>query len=544
MTSWLRVTGPVNYQGGTQLYNDEWGIFSLRIQDPLEPDPRKWSIVGTGHKLGYCLMDYYTCSGAPHHCKDTNFIYNYGTTMVNGDFPNWQLGGGSYSCSPKSQGISSGYEDVYNENLDGMWINIPPGTCNGQYWIVYEVDPHNYFLEEDETNNYTAVPYTLTQQSPPGNPSISITPDRSANLCTGEQLKLTATAGTAYQWSTGETTQSIWATSGSYSVTVTNYCGTATASFTIDSSMTPVPVITEDTVCVGTSASLTATGTHVQWFDSSGAVVHTGNSFTTPVLASTTSYYVQDRVEYPGSLSKTGKFDNTGGGAYSSTSNYLLFDVYRPLKIKSAKVYANGAGNRTIILSNEIGIYQQAVTVNIPNGTSRIDLNFDVTPGKNYSLRLYGNVDLFRNNAGVNYPYTMTDTLSITGSSAGSSFYYYFYDWEVEVGGTTCTSAQVPVTAYVESCTGIFENMDLSNNFSVFPNPSSGSFTFQIIMPETADLTIKVLDLTGRAIYSKDVSNASGQYATDITLFHAAKGIYTLDVLIGARHYVRKLVIQ
>lgn len=545
MSSYLRTIGPVSYHGGGSLYNDDWGIFTLRIQNPAEQDPRDWDIVGTGHKLGFCLMDYYSCSVAPNHCKDTNTIYNYGTTLMNNDFPNWQLGGGNYGCAPTGQGISSGYTDVYSESLGGMWINIPPGTCNGQYWIVYEVDPNNYFLEEDETNNYTAVPYTLTQQASSGNPVISIMPDRSANVCTSELIKLTATAGTAYTWSSGAITQSVLVGAGTYSVTVTNYCGTASASFTVAGSNTPIPLVTNDTICVGTSASLTAMGTNVKWYDSGGALVGTGNNFITPILTSSTTYYVKDSMDYPGTINHVGKFDNSGAGGYvTSTANYLQFDVFRPLKIKSVKVFANGAGNRTIILADEIGIYQQAVIANVPNGESRVNLNFNVQPGKNYSLRLTGNVNLWRNTAGVSYFYTMFDTLSIIGSSAGNSTYYFFYDWEVELGEATCISPPTAVTAIVEICTGIDEQWDLTNNFSVYPNPSGGNFAFDIIMPGSGDVQVRVLDLIGREVYGKLISNLSGKYSCAIDLNDSGKGIYLLDVLIGNKNYYRKLVVQ
>ena len=52
------------------------------------------------------------------------------------DFPNYGLGGGSYGCSPISQGISSGYSNINGEYLDGMWLDVPVGTCNGNYIVI------------------------------------------------------------------------------------------------------------------------------------------------------------------------------------------------------------------------------------------------------------------------------------------------------------------------------------------------------------------------------------------------------------------------
>lgn len=547
MTSYLRPTGPVNYVGGGSLYNDDWGRFTLRIQKPSEPNPLNWDIVGEGHKLGFCLMDYYECSGAPNHCKDDNTIYNQGTTYTNSNFPNWGLGGGNYSCDPYSQGISSGFTDVYSESLGGMWINIPPETCNGQYWIVYEVDPNNYFLEENENNNYTAIPFTLTQQSSSGNPIIKIIPDKSGGLCSGETLKLTATAGTSYLWSNGATTQSINVMSGTYSVTVTNYCGTGSATYTVPPAhQTPTaPIALSDTVCFGYATTLTASGANLTWYDNVGNEVGYGNSFVTPILTANTNYSVIDKINYPGYISNVGKLDMAGGGGYSNSStNYLQFDVFRPITIKSVKVFAAGAGNRKIVLADEIGIYKQGVIANVPDGESRVTLNFEVAPGKNYSLRALGNINLYRNNAGVSYPFVMQDTLSITGTTAGTNYYYYFYDWEIEMGATSCESPQTSVTAFVETCTGIDDSWDLSNNYKIYPNPSNGKFTLDMIIPGSGDINIVIRDLVGREIYTKQLTDVSGKNSYHIDLNEASKGIYLLDIKIGAKNYFKKLILD
>ena len=56
--------------------------------------------------------------------------------------------------------------------------------------------------------------------------------------------------------------------------------------------------------------------------------------------------------------------------------------------------------------------------------------------------------DLYRNDAGASYPYTLAESVEIVGSSTGSDFYYFFYNWEVHP--YNCASDRVPVTAVVE----------------------------------------------------------------------------------------------
>jgi hypothetical protein len=57
------------------------------------------------------------------------------------------------------------HKDIYTEGTDGQWIDIPNGTCNGQYYIVSVTDPDNVFLESNEDNNWVVVPIFLTGQT-------------------------------------------------------------------------------------------------------------------------------------------------------------------------------------------------------------------------------------------------------------------------------------------------------------------------------------------------------------------------------------------
>lgn len=204
---------------------DEWGVYTLRIPDPNEPDPLKWAIVGEGSKLGFCLMDYGSCEYYDGHCRDEN------DNTVTTDSPNYGLGGGTYSCGTTNQGISAGWTDIYYYNLDGMFINLPGGTCNGDYMVVVEVDPNNVLLEENEDDNIMVAPITITKQTDPANvtPTTSISVNGPTAICDGEQTELSVPrTGSAYLWSNGATTSTITVTSpGTYTCEVTTPCGVA-----------------------------------------------------------------------------------------------------------------------------------------------------------------------------------------------------------------------------------------------------------------------------------------------------------------------------
>lgn len=106
------------------------------------------------------------------------------------------------------------------------------------------------------------VPVTATVASVPSQPVIAsnITPVGNAiTVCSSAALTLTAPAGfAAYTWSTGETTQQITAaTSGTYSVTVTNAEGcTSPASASLNITVVPEPCGNQPPVILSTVTGL------------------------------------------------------------------------------------------------------------------------------------------------------------------------------------------------------------------------------------------------------------------------------------------------
>lgn len=211
------------------------------------------------------------------------------------------------------------------------------------------------------------------------------------------------------------------------------------------------PAVTDGSRCGTGTVDLSASGSgNLVWFDAStnGNQVGSGTSFTTPSISSTTTYYVESQVPAP-SLYGGAVNNNFGTGGYFNGTQSLLFDALSDFTLVSVKVYASGAGNRTFELRDGGGGVLQSTTVNVPNGESRVTLNFNVTTGTGYHLGVGANANLYRNNSGPSYPYTLAGVFSITSSTAGNDYYYTCYDWEVEQGG--CTTERIPVTAYLEA---------------------------------------------------------------------------------------------
>lgn len=553
MTSYTRPAGTMTYHPAhSHMHVDNWGNYTLRTRDSLESNPLNWPLLGAGTKLAFCVMDYGTCPGYANHCLDSA-----GNPLNNSsDHPNYGLGGGNYDCSSVVQGISSGYVDIYWTTLPGMYIDIPPGLCNGEYWVVCEVDPNQNFLEEREDNNVYAAPFILKRQLPnpafvPLNVNIS---NSKVNLCQGETVTLSAflnMPNVSYLWSNGATTAfTTISTAGTYTVNVTNQCGTGTSlPVVITSYQQPsAPIGQNDTIPVPGSAMLYASSSlNVLWYDqpSGGSPVATGNLFATPNINVSTTFYAETEEVHSGSSFNTGLADNlvAGSGSFSSTNQSLFFDCYNSFRLHTVDVYASSNGNVTIELRDSNSALLQSFATSLVTGLNTLTLDFDIVPGKNYRLTRTGS-DLYRNNSGTNpgYPFTIPNVCTITGTTAGSGYYYFFYNWEVRMPGNVCKSTRIPVEAVVSFPNSIADVVEV-NSFRVYPNPAKSHATVSFNLKETK-AAIEFIDALGKIVLRRDIISNSGVVNETFDIGKLGSGIYNIHVLSSGKNFYRKLVID
>ena len=193
-----------------------------------------------------------------------------------------------------------------------------------------------------------------------------------------------------------------------------------------------------------------------------------------PNVGSAQTFYVENLVGNPSQYVGPAN-NNIGGGGYHASAYHgaLNFTASQSFEIVSAWVDADGAGPRTITLatgSNTNGASPGAgiaqVTVNLVDGPQRVNLNLMVPAAGNYNIG-GNNVDLYRNNSGAAYPYTLGGYMTINNSSATTNptgYYYYLYD--IEVRDPQCISAQDTVTV-----------SPVVSNFTYVDNSGTVTFT-------------------------------------------------------------------
>ncbi|MFN5183495.1 MAG: beta strand repeat-containing protein, partial [Bacteroidota bacterium] len=167
-----------------------------------------------------------------------------------------------------------------------------------------------YFVESVSSgcsSSRTAV--TVTVSTIPSAPTVS-----NLSVCEGGTVTLSATApGGTYNWYDAATGGNLLGTGISFATpainSTTNYfvnstiagCSGPVTTVTVTAIPTPAaPTALGDSICAGTTAQLNASapGPTYRWFSAptGGSLLHTGSNFTTPVLNTNTSYYVQTTV--------------------------------------------------------------------------------------------------------------------------------------------------------------------------------------------------------------------------------------------------------
>ncbi|QQR86433.1 MAG: gliding motility-associated C-terminal domain-containing protein [Flavobacteriales bacterium] len=140
---------------------------------------------------------------------------------------------------------------------------------------------------------------TLTANIVGGSANATILPNDTMVLCAGDSVQLTGANGAAvYIWDSILLQQSIWVSNpGSYQLMVIDDVGcTDTAVAVVGIATVSDPLLVQgDTVCQGSDAVLTATGSgQISWFSDPGLtnVIGMGTSITIPAVQQSTTVYV------------------------------------------------------------------------------------------------------------------------------------------------------------------------------------------------------------------------------------------------------------
>ena len=426
-----------------------------------------------------------------------NITANGPTTICPGDSVHLTASGGTtYLWSPGNQTTASIYANtsgiytVTATNSCGndtatIAINVsatpnaqitangPTTFCIGNNVTLTASGGNNYLWSTNSTNPSITVntsgTYTVTVSTACGSdtqtvfvnvlplPTASISANGPTSICQGDSVQLTASGGTTYLWSNGSTSTTISANAaGTYTVAVSNNCGTDTATISIVMNQNPVAAIVGNSlICNGDSAVLVASGGGTYLWSTG----ETGNSITVSsqgnysVIASNncgsdtaTLHVIVDQVNAAftenvsvgtpplivnftntSSVSVTNWQWNFGDNSSDNSTNpshtYTVAGTYIVVLTVTDSIGCTDTAQTTIVV-NETASSLSIPNVFTPNGDGTNDGFFITSTGiEDFEMKIFDRwgVMVFETNS----PNTAWDGHTTSGLMASDGTYYY-----------------------------------------------------------------------------------------------------------------------
>jgi GEVED domain/Secretion system C-terminal sorting domain len=436
--------------------------------------------------------------------------------------PTVTVSGNSAICNGDSTTLTASGANTYT------WVNGPATasntvmpTADSTFWVVG--------LDATATCSDSAM-FMVTV-----NPTYMI--PQNVHLCFGDSV----TVGSNTYYNAGVYNDTMSTVNGCDSIFIT----TVTIDTAILSSTQSVIICSGDSVVVGSSVYTTA-GTYLDTLTSSlgcDSVVTTTVTLTTPV---TTSQSVS--VCFGGSYT-IGLNTYTASGTYSDTlSNIGGCDsvVVTTLTVApqiTTSQTINACNVDTVFVGSNAyttsGVYVDTLTsINGCDSIVTSNINFG---GLNATVTTtnFGGT-LVASPSGLSYQWMNcqdnTTIISATMQNYTPSANGQFAVIVSDTSGCIDTSSCVTVTTV-----DVEETIAL-NEMSVYPNPNSGLFTIAIPNADCNEMTIEVISIDGKVIYSNKFSNVSGTFTNEVDMTDAANGTYFLRVTADGTTSVVKVV--
>ena len=368
-------------------------------------------------------------------------------------------------------------------------------------------------------------------------------------LCHGDIALLTVSEGMSYQWSTGEGSQTIGVyESGDYYALVQGYCkiqssDTISIGFLIPDS----PLTISDSFHTGESAILIAEGDSIVWYDQTGTtIIGTGDTLILDGLTETTIVFAQNLGLLQGQEYLVGPLNHQGSSKYNASfvNGGLVFEVSKPIILHEFTVYTDSAGTRIIEISDGADFFY-SLEVSLQPGSNAIVPAVQIPPG---SYTIGTNVDknleefgtnspwLWRSSEGILFPYDVEGVMSITTSTFGEDFYYYFYDWKVAADRRYCSSDLVAATAIYDP--GVGTQDPIQDIFHVSPNPTDGFLNIRF--DNMQEGLLEILSLDGGLLGSFILNSSNQQVTIDLNSYPS--GVYIVRVKQHEKVATKKIV--
>lgn len=528
-----------------------------------------------------------TDSDPSNNSRSLSFNYSNGTHVLisimtdnYGNETSWTL------KNAANETVASG-SNYANSTLNASLLCLPAGcytfTINDSFGdgICAGYGDGYYLIENvnDETEIATGCDFNDTESAvfciefPTGLPLANLTHSQ-PNNCSGEVsfFDISSCNPTAESWlwnfgdgstSTEQNPVHTYLSNGYYNISlqISNSIGNST--ITVPNSVIIEkylpPLVTDLHFCFGENVNFSSPNKETfEWYTSANGTTPdlTGSYISFANLQHDTTVYYQyfEEPEYY----NFGLVDNSGLGGFFNFSidRAVYFDALSDVTISKATVFASGAASRTFTLKNSGGTVLDTRVINIPDGESIIELNFEVPAGNDYAIHVntannlsytgdYGGPD-------VGYPFTVPGIISIIANNYSNSFWYFFYNIEVFQGfGDGCISSREPANAILSpQSIDLGEDTTVCNGQGLILNAgsfveyewSTGSENQEIEVTESGDYFITATDQYS-CVASGDINiSIAAELVFNLLVTHPSEigaddGSIEIEIISGSEPY-------
>ena len=203
----------------------------------------------------------------------------------------------------------------------------------------------------------------------------------------------------------------------------------------------------------------------------------------------------------------------------------------------SASISVNTAGTYSVVVTDS----------NTCTGTDSVTVSTAVTPTSDFSADTSGCPTVNFSDLSTGSPASWSWNFGDGGSSTSASpsnTYGSNGTYTVELTTTNGCGSDTTTMDITISCIVSIDEGILGEAVNIYPNPNNGVFSIEIegLQQQTAE--ILVLDLNGKTVFQKMISNMTSMELTNVDLQNLSKGTYFAKVKVGEHELVRKVMIQ
>lgn len=468
--------------------------------------------------------------------------------------------------------LSSGPAAGASTDTISKTITVPCNRNTGAQYLIFVSDAGAQVMESYEDNNTaTLAVQVVTGISTPQSPVITATPG--LTVCGGTPVTLSLNGAPCsscnYQWSGTPVNMAgpslTVTTSGTYTITATNSCGSASASQTVTVNPKPVVSVTGGAApyCAGSTINLSASGA------ASYAWSGPGLSATTASVSFAVSTAGQQAYQVIGTTNgckDTMVLNLTVNPAATVTAgadtSICSAGTATLVATGNASTYAwqpgttNTTGSMYVVSPSATTVY--TVTATTAAGCSASDqvgvsVTPSVTPTVSISYTGCGSGTLVFTATATNGGTAPVYAWFVNGAQAGTgtSFTLNNATNGAQVYTKLTSNAVCATTAVVQSATTTVSCTATSvpsitgvSELSIGPNPTSSVLYVKMALSAMNKYAIEVMDITGRTVYQSGSKSGSGRVTETLEVGQWPDGLYLLKLTLGSKSFVERIVIQ